>query len=152
MKKTVIAPEESDMDSEIIDTTASSLGVVTHHETYREVTLSGLAWPEDDTAPEQVRTLLGFVQMVFDDILDATLDDITHTTFYVRDDALTPVSRTAIHEVRHEFFSLPHFPASTMVGMSNLALPGALVELQIEATIPEDGWDVETVELPEVAE
>ncbi|WP_332898480.1 RidA family protein [Haladaptatus sp. CMSO5] len=148
MEKTVIAPEESDIDSEVLETTASSLGVVTHHETHREVTLSGLAWPEDDTAAEQVRTLLNFVSLVFEEVLDATVDDVTHTTFYVRDDVLTSDVRAAIHEVRHDYFSLPHFPASTLVGVSKLALDGALVELQIEATVPNDGWDVETIELP----
>ncbi|WP_266081263.1 RidA family protein [Haladaptatus caseinilyticus] len=137
----------SDLEHGSAETTASSLAVITHHDDHRHVEFSGLAWPEDDTAPKQVRTLLEFLKVLLVDHLDGSMDDVTVTRFYIRESVLTAETRARIHEVRHEFFSLPHFPASTMVGVADLIDDGMLVELEVEARLPDGEWEVETMTL-----
>lgn len=147
MHKTVIGSHESDLESPDVDTTASSFGVVTHHDGYRHVSLSGIVWPEEETAPEQVEVILGFLESLFEDGLDASLDDVTAMRFYVDGEVLTTETRASIHEVRHEFFEAPHLPASTMVGVSDRLDHDALVEVEVEATVPGDGWEVDVLAL-----
>ncbi|WP_458188712.1 RidA family protein [Haladaptatus sp. NG-WS-4] len=143
MKKTVLAPEYADIDSDELDTTASSLGVVTHREGYRKVVLSGALWPEGGLE-DQTRTVLEYVREVVCDDLGGSMDDVTSLRFFVRDDVLTPENRTLIHEVRSALFELPHYPASTMVGVASL-VDGAVVEIEVEAEIPDDEWETETL-------
>ena len=142
MKKTVLAPEMSDIDSEKLETTASSVGVVTHREGYRKVALSGLVWPEGNLQT-QTRTVLEHVAEIVGENLGGSMDDVTATRWYVREDALTAENRARMHEVRAEFFDLPHYPASTMIGVADLVLADAMVELEVEAEIPDDDWTVE---------
>lgn len=141
MKKTVLAPELSDLDSDELETTASSVGVVTHRQSYRKVALSGLVWPESDLET-QTRTVLGHVAEIVGE-LGGSMDDVTTTRWYVRDGALTAENRARMHEVRAEFFDLPHYPASTMVGVADLVDEDALVELKVEAEIPDDEWETD---------
>ena len=145
MKKTVLAPEYGDIDSEELDTTVSSLGVVTHRNGYRKVVLSGALWP-DGSLEEQTETILEYVHEAVVDELGGSMDDVTLLRFFVRDDVLTPENRAKIHEVRGDFFDLPHYPASTMVGVSTLVAGDALLEIEAEAEIPDDEWSAEVVD------
>ena len=70
--------------------------------------------------------------------------------WYVLDEHLDRETQTRLHEVRGEFFERPHYPASTMVGVAGL-LGDGLVEIELEAEIPDDGWEVETIEADDVA-
>jgi enamine deaminase RidA (YjgF/YER057c/UK114 family) len=73
------------------------------------------------------------------------MDDVVSMRLFVREDALSRETQAEIHEVRHEFFDHPHFPASTMVGVARLLHPGALVEIELEAEIPADDWNTDVV-------
>ena len=62
----------------------------------------------------------------------ATMDDVVRVRVYV----VEPMSRDAfskIHDARSEFFSPSHYPASTLVIVSGLARPDALIEMDADA-------------------
>jgi enamine deaminase RidA (YjgF/YER057c/UK114 family) len=72
----------------------------------------------------------------------ATMDDIVRVRVYV----VHPMSRAAfsrIHDARSEFFSPRHYPASTLVVVSGLARPEAMIEMDADAVtgvnLPRDG-------------
>ena len=61
------------------------------------------------------------------------MSDIAKMTFFVAD-----LSRgREVQEVRAEFFD-PPYPASTLIGVSSLARPGYLIEVEAVAVIPFD--------------
>lgn len=59
-----------------------------------------------------------------------TMDDVVKLTVFVTDVR----HREAYGEVRTEFFG-PNPPASTLVQISNLAVPGALIEIEAVAAL-----------------
>ena len=73
------------------------------------------------------------------------MTDVVRVRVYVDEPALTEANFQAIHEARGEFFEPSHFPASTLVEVSNLIRDGVLVEIDAEAVIPDDDWDVEVL-------
>ncbi|USZ69967.1 RidA family protein (plasmid) [Halorussus salilacus] len=143
MDKTAILPEGRTVESDDLDEPASSYGTVTHHADHARVVFSGSIWPEGGVA-EQVRQILAHKEMALGD-LGGTMDDVVSMQFFVRDDVLSRETQGEIHEVRSEFFSRPHYPASTMVGVASLLDPDALVEVELEAEIPNDGWDTDVI-------
>ena len=144
MKKTVVAPGRGEVESDAIDEPISAYCVLTHHETHRRVIFSGGLWPEGGL-DEQVRTVLTYVEQTLED-LDGSMDDVLSLTFYVLADELSPEVQGQIHEVRSEFFERPHYPASTMIGVADLLHDGGLVEIDVEAEIPNDGWETDVLE------
>lgn len=143
MDKTVILPEGRTIESNESDEPASSYGTVTHHSGYKRVVFSGSCVPEGDIT-EQVRQILTHKEYALED-LGRSIDDVVSMQFFVREEVLSRETQAEIHEVRHEFFTRPHFPASTMVGVSSLLDPDALVEIEIEAEIPTDDWETEVL-------
>ncbi|MFB6234596.1 MAG: RidA family protein [Halopenitus sp.] len=143
MEKTVILPEDRTIAAADGTDPASSYGVVTQHSGYRRVVFSGSCVPEGD-APEQVRRILTHKRFALED-LGGSMDDVVSMQCFVRSDVLSRDTQTAIHEVRHEFFTRPHLPASTMVGVASLLDPDALVEIELEAEIPDDEWETQVL-------
>ena len=144
MKKTVVLPGMwGEMDSETIDEPQMSYGVVTHREGYSEVSFSGSIHPEGDIA-DQTREILSHKSEALAD-LGGSMDDVTRMQLFVLDDVLSRETQVRIHEVRGEFFERPHYPAATMVGVSELLHEDALVEIELEAVIPAEDWEVAVV-------
>lgn len=143
MEKTVLGPGFGDLDSEKIDHAVFSWGVVTEHVNHRRVCLSDGGWPEGDVQ-EQTRAILGYVEETLSD-LGGSMADIVTMRFYVRSDVLSRGTRTRIHDVRADFFDYPDYPASTMVGVAALLGDEMLVEIEVEAEVPDDEWTVETI-------
>ena len=143
MRKESILPEWRTVGSEKLDEPATSYGTVTHHLSHKRVLFSGSTWPEG-AVTEQVREILTRKERAIED-LDGSMDDVVSMQVYVRDDALSRETQAAIHEICHEFFERPHFPASTMVGVASLINPDALVEIELEAQIPADEWNTDVV-------
>jgi enamine deaminase RidA (YjgF/YER057c/UK114 family) len=77
------------------------------------------------------------------------MNDVIESRWYVHEDELSREGQVTLHEVRSEFFERPHYPASTMIGVASL-LDDALVEIELIAEIPDDEWNVETIDLDEV--
>jgi len=63
----------------------------------------------------------------------ATFADVVKATIYVVD--YQPSDRAAIVETRSGYFSKENPPASTLVGVQALAVPGLLVEIEVVAVI-----------------
>lgn len=143
MAKTVVLPEWRTIDSDEIDEPRSSYATITRHADHRRVVFSGAMHPGDMVA-EQVRQILIHKRHALED-LGGSMDDVVSMQFFVREDVLSRETQAEIHEVRAEFFERPHFPASTMVGVASLLDPNGLVEIEIEAEIPDDDWNVEVV-------
>lgn len=140
MQKTVILPEGRTIDADGADEPASAYGTVVDHGDHRRVRFSGSTMPEGDLE-EQVRGILTHKERALAD-LGGSMDDVVTMRLFVREDVLSPAAQARIHAVRQEFFERPHYPASTMVGVASLLQPDALVEIEIEAEIPADDWDV----------
>ena len=144
MNKTVILPGMwGDVDSEEIDEPQMSYGVATHRPGYRKVVFSGAVHPEGDAA-EQTRTILAHRRHALSD-LGGSMDDVTTLRLYVREEVLSEETQTRIHEARAEFFERPHYPAATMIGVADLLHEDALLEIEVEAEIPDDDWETEVV-------
>jgi len=87
---------------------------------------AGDAAAQAEVAMQCVRTLLQEA--------GATLEHITKTTIYITDRA----DREAVYRVIGKWLK-GVFPCSTGLIVSGLALPEMLMEIDIEAVIPEDG-------------
>lgn len=138
MDKTVILPEWRTIESDELDEPISSYATITQHADHRRVVFSGSLWPDGDIR-EQVRQILIHRKQALED-LGGNMDDVISMRYYVHEDILSRETQVAIHEVRAEFFVRPHYPASTMVGIATLLDSDALIEIDIEAEIPEDDW------------
>ena len=147
MKKTAILPEMFQQSDEEEVEPQMCYAVATEREDYRKVVFSGGGVPEGDIE-EQARQQLKYFEEALED-LDGSYDDVTMMRWYVIADHLDSDTQRRLHEVRAEFFERPHYPASTMVGVATL-LHDCLVEIEMEAEIPDDEWIVETVEAEDV--
>ena len=76
----------------------------------------------DDVRAQSVRALEKIRALL--DAAGATMDDIVKLTVFITDVS----QRAAVGEARREFFT-GDFPASTLVGITALAMPGLLVEI-----------------------
>lgn len=67
-----------------------------------------------------------------------SFDDVVRIRLFVVS-PLTPEKFSLIHEVRAEYFSREHYPASTLVSVSGLVRAEALIEIDVDAVIPIQG-------------
>jgi enamine deaminase RidA (YjgF/YER057c/UK114 family) len=111
------------------------------------VTLSGLRATDPEDVEGQTREALSTVRTVVCDDLGGELMDVVHLRVFVRESALTPESRADVHRVRRQAFEWPYYPSSTVVGVASLVEDAALVELETEVFVPDDGWETDVLEL-----
>lgn len=144
MEKTVILPGMwGKVNSDIIDEEQMSYGIISHRPGYKKVDFSGAVHPEGDIK-EQTRGILAQKQRALSEH-GGSFADITMLRMFVRDTILSPETQVRINEARAEFFDRPHYPAATMVGVSELLHEDALIEMEIEAEIPDDEWETEVI-------
>jgi len=145
MEKTLLGPEMG----ELTDGTAPamSIGVTTERANGRDVSLSGLVYPEGSPA-EQADGVFDIVEDILTNDLDGQMADVTLLRFYVREEFLTDDVRVQLHECRRERFEAPEYPAATMVGVSELVHEDAALEIEAEAFVP-DGTRETTVVTPD---
>jgi enamine deaminase RidA (YjgF/YER057c/UK114 family) len=84
------------------------------------------------TMKEQTRQVLESIKAVLDRE-GGTMDDIVRVRVYVTQ--LDPQSLRDIHEVRAGYFREGRYPASTLVGVTQLVREGALIEIDADAVI-----------------
>jgi enamine deaminase RidA (YjgF/YER057c/UK114 family) len=148
MEKTALLPGMlGEFDSDVADEPQMSYAVATERDGYRRVVFSGNTSP-DGSLREQTRTILEYLEEGLVEF-GGDMNDVIESRWYVHEDELSREGQVTLHEVRSEFFERPHYPASTMIGVASL-LGDALVEIELVAEIPDDEWDVETIDLDDV--
>jgi enamine deaminase RidA (YjgF/YER057c/UK114 family) len=123
---------------------AESVVVETPH--CKRVFLAGLTSRDPDLDMKgQTRDVLEQIQSDLETVGGNT-NDVVRVRVYVDSPNLSEENFQAIHEARSEFFDPDHYPASTLVEISNLVREGKLIEIDSEAIIPKDGWEVKAIE------
>lgn len=116
--------------------TFSQVAVVTGG---RTVHISGqVAWDRDGklVAPGDLRAQ---TEKVLDNLREAlaaagaSFTDVVKFTIYVVD--LQPEDRAVISEIRNRYIDMRQPPASTMIGVSALVVPGARIEIEAVAAV-----------------
>lgn len=143
MKKIHLGPAVGELEDG--SAPAMSIGVATERTDGVELTLSGLIHPEGTTT-EQAETIFEIIEDIVVNDLDGRVADITLLRFYVREENLTAEVRSELHELRRELFDAPEYPAATMIGVASLVHDDATIEIEAEALIPNEMWEIETVE------
>lgn len=139
MRRTAVLPTWAKSPSSNVDEAPSAYATVTHKDGYRHVRFSGATAPEPDDVAGQVRAVLDRRERALSD-LGGSLDDVVMSRYFVLADHLSRATQARVHEVRDELFDRPDVPASTMIGVGAL-LGDALVEVEVEAEIPDDRWE-----------
>lgn len=141
MRKVLLGPGAGTVDSEELDHPVRSLGVVTEHDDYKRVSLSGVTATEPGVAA-QARAVLRDVEAVLGDA-GGSFDDVVTMRWDVEADSLDRESEASIHEACAEFFEAPHYPATSIVGAASVLGEDAVLELSVEAEVPGDDWLVD---------
>ena len=149
MRKTIINPAAGERIGYAQRTgteAAYAEGVVIETPEYHRVFLAGLTSRDPELGMgDQTRDVLE--QMATDlESVGGSMDDVVRVRVYVREPHLTEENFQAIHEARGEFFDSEHYPASTLVEVSDLVREGKLIEIDSEAIVPKGEWEVETLE------
>ncbi len=63
----------------------------------------------------------------------ATFDNLVKVTTYIVN--YKPEDRATVREIRSRYFNQEHPPASTLIGVQALALPGLLIEIEAIAQV-----------------
>jgi enamine deaminase RidA (YjgF/YER057c/UK114 family) len=141
MKKTILAPSIGKIDSNKIEESPSALAVAIHHSDHIQLEISGTGWTSGDLEAQTMNIFELFERFVSE--FDGDMRSIVRNRIHIREPYLTAKNCRLIHEIRAEFFTRPHYPASTFVEVSDLAHDDAFVEIEADAVIPDDGWETE---------
>ena len=137
MRKTVYDPQEFG---------GYARAVVVEHPTHRDVSMAGVIATDGagnvvggDDVGAQTRRVYENIEGHLDELGGGLEDVVRHRVF------VTTMEESAIdafHEAHLEFFDEPErFPAGTLVEIESLALPDAMIEIEVEAVVPADGWE-----------
>lgn len=141
MRKILLGPGAGSVAADELDHPVRSVGVATEHDDHTRVSLSGVTATGADVAA-QARAVLGDVETVLTDT-GGTFDDVVTMRWNVEADSLDREAEARIHEACAAFFEAPHYPASTMVGVASVLDEEAILELEVEAEIPDEDWQVD---------
>lgn len=155
MDKTVIGPDVgSDIDLfDEVDGVAGlphSQAVAVDGADGRRVYVSGTGPIDGDGAvvapgdvAAQTETILETIAAILDRV-GGEFDDVVRLTVYT--DELTEAEYLDVCRVRERFLTRDHYPASTMVKTADVGIEGMRVEMDADAVVPRDGWDVRTLD------
>lgn len=139
MKKTVCNPETGEWaDHEVAYADAIAVDTPTH----RRVFVSGMI--SDESGLEaQTRDVLGQIE---DAVVayGGAMTDVVRVRVYIARPHMNEETLEVVHDVRREFFVEDHYPASTLVEVEDLVDDEAMIEIDADAIVPTDEWDVET--------
>lgn len=137
MQKTVYRPQ---------DYAGYSRAVVVEKEERREVSMAGVIPSDAEGNVVGVDDMYEQTRFVYERIgehlahLGGDLEDVVRHRVFVTtmdEDAID-----AYHEAHGTFFDEPEgFPAGTLIEVDGLVLDEAMIEIEIEAVIPDDGWE-----------
>ena len=138
MKKQIINPETGDWaDHEV----AYSDGVVVHMAGAKRMFISGVVADGEDIETQARNVLEQIEGMVTD--YDGGMEDIVRVRVYINQPEMDEDSLETVHDVRNEFFLQDHLPASTLIEVEDLVSDEYLIEIDADAIIPDDDWEVE---------
>lgn len=140
MRKQIINPETGEWAEH---ETAYADGVVVHVPGGKRVFLSGVV-AEGDGIEEQTRAVLEDIETTLSD-LGGGMGDVVRVRVYIARPAMDEESLETVHGIRSEFFDQEQLPASTLVEVEDLVEETFHVEIDADAFISEEGWDVETI-------
>ncbi|WP_248898161.1 RidA family protein [Haloplanus halobius] len=146
MKKMLLNPKEGQVDSDTgpqwaDHDTAYSRGVVVQGDGYKRLFLTGIC-SEKDGVEAQTRDILQQIEAELEN-LDGGMEDIVRVRVFVSKPNMDEQTLETIHDIRNEFFVQEHLPASTLIEIEDLVRDRYLVEIDADAVIPDDGWDIE---------
>lgn len=139
MRRHALLPTWTESPAPDVDAPPSAYATVTHKDGFKHVRFAGGTAPDPDDVAGQVRLVLQRRERVLQD-LGGSLDDVVVSRYYVLADHLTRETQARVHEVRDALFDRPNVPASTMIGVAAL-FDDALVEVELEAELPDDRWE-----------
>lgn len=148
MRKTIIDPaagNELVADSETVDETAYSRGVAVDLDGYKRVFLSGITPVEHATGSieAQTREVLETIEALLEQ-QGGEMNDVVRIRVYVQD--VMEEEFETIHEVRNEFFESDHLPSSALLQIDSIVRGN--IEIEIEAIVPDEGWEIDHAENP----
>ena len=141
MRKILFGPGAGSVAADDLDHPVKSVGVAIEHDDHTGVSISGVTATESGVAG-QARAVLGAVEAVLGDA-GGTFDDVVRMRWDVEADSLDRESEASIHEACAEFFEAPHYPATAIVGVAKVLGDESVLELSVEAEVPEDDWLVD---------
>ncbi len=119
--------------------------VVIEHDDHRDVSMAGVIATDEDgqvVGPDDMYTqttqVYEHIAAHLEELGGGLEDVIRHRVFVITmdDDAVD-----GFHEAHMEYFGEPaQFPAGTLIEIDGLVLEAAMIEIEIEAVIPGDGW------------
>jgi enamine deaminase RidA (YjgF/YER057c/UK114 family) len=136
MKKTIIDPLDRPF--------ARAVAVET--DDFTRVYLSGAVSSDPDgDLQEQTRGTLAALQGYLEE-LDGTMEDIVRLRVYLNE-TLDDDAYDMVNAAREEFFpDERHYPASTLIEVSNLVSDELRIEIDAEAIVPHTDWEVEVID------
>lgn len=142
MNKYILQPDEgNDTGTE----TAYAAGVMVEAPDFKRVYLSGVtANAETDDIETETKDTLEQLEQNLEEY-GGGIEDIVRVQVFVNEDKLTEENFEKIHKARREFFDSPNLPASTLVEIRGLVRDSKMIEIDADAIIPKDGWEVETL-------
>ena len=139
MRKEIVNPETGDWSEHDV---AYSDAVVVHTADAKRVHVSGVV-AEGEDIEVQTRGVLEAIEELLADH-DGGMEDVVRVRVYVASPELDEGSLETVHAVRSEFFPEAHLPASTLVEVEDLVREEFLIEIDADAVVPDDGWEVES--------
>jgi len=136
MQKTVLNPNEH---------AGYARAVVVEKSTHDHVSMAGVIPTDEDgnvvgdDMKAQTRQVYRNIEGHLQELGGSLADVIRHRVFVTTmdDDAVE-----GYHEGHTEFFDEPeNLPAGTLIEIDGLVLEDAMIEIEIEAIVPDDGWE-----------
>ena len=115
--------------------------VVVHLGGAKRLFISGVV-AEGEDIETQTRSVLDQIETMLADH-NGGMEDIVRVRVYISQPEMDEKSLEIVHDVRSEFFVQDHLPASTLVEVEDLVSDEFLIDIDADAIIPDDGWDVE---------
>lgn len=128
-----------------------SRAVVVEKPTHDHVSMAGVIATDEkgnvvgkDDMGAQTRRVYENIRSHLGDLGGGLEDVVRHRVFVT---TMDEEAIDAFHEAHSEFFEEPReFPAGTLVEIESLALPEAMIEIEVEAIVPDDGWETTVAE------
>ncbi|MFP8954597.1 RidA family protein (plasmid) [Natrialbaceae archaeon A-arb3/5] len=140
MKKKIINPETGEWAEHEV---AYSDGVAIETPTHTRIFISGVI-SDEDGIEAQTRDVLTQIEETVTEY-GGDMTDIVRVRVYITRPNMDEETLEVVHATRREFFVKDHYPASTLVEVEDLVDDQSMIEIDADAVIPNEEWNVETL-------